>query len=75
MNTNLLEQVRQLSSDEQLELVEALWDSIAERGAAPTRTDVQKLELDRRIAEYQANPNDVVPWADVKASALARIGR
>ena len=35
MNTHLLDQARQLSLEEQLQLVEALWDSIAERNAVP----------------------------------------
>ena len=75
MNTHLLEQVRQLSVDEQLELVEALWDDIAERNGVPPPTDAQKGELDRRLADHEANPDDVLPWSEVKASALARIGR
>jgi len=31
VNTSLLDQVRQLSVEEQLEFVEALWDSIGDR--------------------------------------------
>ncbi len=75
MNTHLLDQAHQLSLQEQLELVEALWDSIAKRNAAPLPTDAQKAELDRRLADHQANPDDVLAWSDVKAAALARIGR
>ncbi len=75
MNTQLLDQVRKLSVDEQIALVEALWDSIVERNAVPALTQAQKVELDRRIADHEANPDDVVPWEEVKASALDRIGR
>lgn len=75
MNTYLLDQARQLSVEEQLELVEALWDDIAKRNATPTPTDAQKTELDRRLADHEANPEDSVPWSEVKAAALARIGR
>ena len=75
MNTHLLDQARQLSLQDQLELVEALWDSIAQRNAAPLPTDAQTAELDRRLADHQANPNDVLAWSDVKTAALARIGR
>jgi hypothetical protein len=35
MNTTLFEQVRQLSAEEQIELVEALWNYIVERNAVP----------------------------------------
>jgi putative addiction module component (TIGR02574 family) len=75
MNTSLFDQVRELSVEEQLELVEALWDSIVDRNAVPGPTSAQKAELDRRLADHAANPDDVVPWDEVKDSALTRIGR
>jgi putative addiction module component (TIGR02574 family) len=46
---------------------------VAEGDLAPPLTDEQKAELDRRIADHGANPNDVASWEDVKASALARM--
>ena len=73
MNTQLLQQARVLDIDEQIELVEAIWDGIVSRGAAPSLTEAQKMELDRRLADYLANSNDVVSWNDVKAAALAKI--
>jgi hypothetical protein len=42
MNTSLFDQVRQLSMEEQTELVEALWDNIVERNAVPGPTEAQK---------------------------------
>jgi putative addiction module component (TIGR02574 family) len=75
MNTSLFDQVRELSVEEQLELVEALWDSIVGRNAVPGPTSSQKAELDRRLADHAANPDDVVPWDEVKDSALTQIGR
>jgi putative addiction module component (TIGR02574 family) len=73
MYTQLLQQARVLNTDEQIELVEAIWDGIVSCGAAPSLTETQKLELDRRLADYLANPDDVVPWSEVKAAALAKI--
>lgn len=73
MNTQLLQQARVLDIDEQIELAEAIWDGIVSRGAAPPLTDAQKMELDRRLADHLANPNDVVPWSEVKAAAVAKI--
>jgi putative addiction module component (TIGR02574 family) len=75
MNTMLLEQARRLSVEDQLALVEALWDGLAEQEVVPLPTGAQKAELDRRIAEHEANPGDVVSWSEVKAEALARTGR
>jgi putative addiction module component (TIGR02574 family) len=75
MNTQLLEQARRLSVQDQLELVGALWESIADRNDLPGPTDGQKAELDRRISDLEANPDDVIPWSDVKAAALAHLGQ
>lgn len=49
-----------LSRDERLALVQALWDSIAAEG--PHLTDAQRAELERRIAEDDADPDGGVPW-------------
>lgn len=73
MNTQLLQQASVLDVDEQIELVEAIWDGIVSRGDVPALTETQKAELDRRLADYLANPKDVIPWSEVKAAALAKI--
>ena len=62
-----------LDIDEQIELVEDIGDGLVSRDAAPSLTEAQKTELDRRLADYIANPNDVVPWSEVKAAALTKI--
>ena len=62
-----------LDIDEQIALIEAIWDGIVSRGAVPALTEAQKTELDHRLADHLANPNDVVPWGEVKAAALAKI--
>ena len=67
--------IDRLSVEERLTLVEDLWDSIAEESAATSLSDAQRTELDRRLADYAANPNDVVHWEDVKASITARLKR
>jgi putative addiction module component (TIGR02574 family) len=75
MNVQLLQQARVLEVDEQIELVEAIWDGIVSRGLVPALTEAQQAELDRRLANHVANPNDVVPWSEVKAAALANISQ
>ena len=42
MNTQLLEQAKVLAIDEQIELVEALWDGIVSRNAVPPLKEAQK---------------------------------
>lgn len=73
MNTQLLEQAQALAVDEQIELVEAIWDGIVSRNAAPPLTEAQGAELDRRLIHHLENPDDVVSWNEVKAAALAKI--
>ncbi|CAN5207478.1 addiction module protein [soil metagenome] len=64
---------RSMSVTERLQLVGDIWDSIAEEANASPDvlplSDSQKAELDRRIAEYDADPTLGVPMDD----ALARI--
>ena len=59
----------QLSRDERLALVQALWDSIAPEGTL--LTEAQRTELERRADEDDASPDDGVPWEQVKAQARA----
>jgi putative addiction module component (TIGR02574 family) len=75
MNTDLLDQARKLSLAEQIDLLEALWDSIAGQPGVPLPTDAQRDELDRRLADHLAHPDEVLDWSDVKAAARARLGR
>lgn len=41
---------------------------IAAEQVDPNLTESQKRELDRRIDDYKANPDNVMMWAEVKAS-------
>ncbi|MBA2492046.1 MAG: addiction module protein [Gammaproteobacteria bacterium] len=67
--------IDQLDVEERLTLVEELWDSIAAESAAIPLTEAQRAELDRRIAEHEANPDDVVSWEEVKASIIEQFKR
>ena len=65
--------IDRLSVEERLALVEELWDSIAEDSAAVPLTDAQRAELDRRLADHEAHPDDVISWDAIKASIAARL--
>jgi putative addiction module component (TIGR02574 family) len=75
MNTQLLQQASVLAIDEQIELVEAIWNGIVSRGKVPQLTQAQSIELDRRLADHLAHPDDVLPWSEVKAAAIARLSQ
>lgn len=62
----VLREVDSWPVEQRLRLVEALWDSIVDAGELPELTDAQRVELDRRMAELDANPQDVVSWEAVQ---------
>ena len=72
-----LARLRELSVAERLQLVEDLWDSIAEDApeAALPITPELAAELDRRLAEHRANPEATIPWETVRAELMARYER
>ena len=67
--------IDRLDVDERLALVEEIWASICVDSNAFPLTDMQRAELDRRIADDDAFPDDVVPLDEIKASARSRLGR
>jgi len=68
-----LTEIKTLSIDERIRLVEAIWDSIADdNGEQLELTEAQRQELARRLADHDANPSAVIAWEEVKAQARAR---
>jgi putative addiction module component (TIGR02574 family) len=67
--------IDQMSLEDRLRLVQDIWDSIAATPEQLPLTEAQRSELERRLAAHAANPQDVVPWEEVKAKALARAKR
>ena len=71
----VLHEVDSWPVDDRIQLVQEVWDRLVDQGLEPGLTEVQAAELDRRLAAYAASPEDVVPWEEVKAQALARAPR
>jgi putative addiction module component (TIGR02574 family) len=67
--------IDRLSVEDRIALALAIWDSIAAEPHPPLITEAQRQELQRRLDDHQANPDDVVPWDQIKAEALARFRR
>jgi len=56
-----------LSIQDRIHLVEAIWDSIAEIPEAVELSDIQRSELDKRLAAFEDNPLLGSPWSEVRA--------
>ena len=67
MSSSVLDTAKSLPLAERIELIEALWESIAREGYEPPLTSEQAAELDRRLEAHRRNPNGVVPWESIKA--------
>jgi putative addiction module component (TIGR02574 family) len=59
---------RKLPISERIQLVEDIWDSIAEDAAPLELSTEERKELQRRLAEHGADPASSVPWEEVRAS-------
>lgn len=71
----ILTETESLSVEDRLQLVEAIWDSIAADAEQLPLSDAQRHELERRLADDLAHPDQGVPWEEVRAQALARLRR
>lgn len=58
---------RTLPISERIELVEDIWDSIAEEtGGSVELSADQRAELHRRLAAHRADPTSSIPWEQVR---------
>jgi putative addiction module component (TIGR02574 family) len=70
--TTTLNQIVALDIQDRIWLVQGILDSIAAEQVDPDLTEPQQREIDRRIDDYEANPDEVMTWAEVKASIKTR---
>ena len=52
---------------ERIQIVEDLWDTIAEESGVMELTDGQRDELDRRLGRVEQSPGDGAEWMTLKA--------
>lgn len=71
MKQELVAQILALPVSERMRLVEAIWDSISAVPEALPLTQWQREELDRRLAEFESDPDSGATLEEV----FARIRR
>ncbi len=64
--------IDQLSVAQRVLLVEEIWDSIAEEEEELPLTEAQRLDLQRRVAAYEANPKAGAAWDTARVAPLFR---
>jgi putative addiction module component (TIGR02574 family) len=70
-----LSTVRLLSLEDRIKLLNTLSEEIAADPAYSFLTDAEKRELDRRLEEGATDPDNSVPWEQIRPEAKARWGR
>lgn len=60
-------EILELPIAERIRLVELIWGSIAVSPEAVPVSDELKAELNRRLAEFEANPEGGSPWEEVRS--------
>lgn len=67
--------IDQLSPVERIALAQEILDSVvADQTPAPL-SNAKRQELERRLADHQANPAEVIPWEQIETEALARFSQ
>lgn len=72
MKTLGKEDILRMSIPERIQLVEDIWDSIAESADELPLSDAQKTELDFRLDAYHANPDGGSSWEEVRKRIQGR---
>jgi putative addiction module component (TIGR02574 family) len=72
--TEILEAAKALPQEERIKLAQDFWEIIVEDGYDPDLTPEQAAELDRRLADFEANPHEGIPWEQVKTELNNRFG-
>ena len=72
--TEIFAAAKALPLDERIKLAQELWDGLADVGHDPDLTPEQATELDRRLADFEKNPREGIPWEEVEADLNKRFG-
>jgi putative addiction module component (TIGR02574 family) len=59
-----IDDLRLLSVDQRLRVVEAIWDSLDDAVPTPVSPG-QRAEINRRLDAYEAAPDDLLTWDQV----------
>ncbi len=67
--------IDKLDIDDRIALVEEIWATICADPKTFPLSSEQRAELDRRIIDDDACPDDVVPWDEINAATRELLSR
>ena len=67
--------IDKMSVEDRIALAEKIRESVEAEPHPPLLTEAQRRELERRLKEHEANPDDVVSWEQIRDAALGRFGQ
>jgi putative addiction module component (TIGR02574 family) len=73
MNTNLSQELLNLSVAERIQLAEDIWNSVAQKPEDVVVTAAQIEELDRRLERFAQGATPARSWEEVKESLTSRV--
>lgn len=59
-------EILQLSVAERVQIVEDIWDSIAQNPEELGLSEAERAELDKRLENYRQNPDGGIEWETLK---------
>jgi putative addiction module component (TIGR02574 family) len=62
--------IAEMPIQQRIQLVEDIWDSIADMPEAVEIPHWHKQELEKRLEAYHADPSEGSPWQDIKKRIL-----
>lgn len=62
--------IESLTADEKVDLAQQLWDSVASNEKNLELSAHQKTELERRLAQFEKDPEEELSWGAVKSKIL-----
>lgn len=65
MNTTQINEILKLDIKDRINLVEIIWDSLADSSEKFELTESQKNELDERLKDYNENPEQGISWDEL----------
>lgn len=72
MKSEWLASILKLSPAERIRIAQTIWESVEELPESEELSDEQRMELARRLADFEKNGSKGRPWREVLADISSR---